>query len=272
MSAAEDKKQFQKRVRLNLKERSIQSGRSSNENQSHRKIVNETVAECVRRNSAVSNASSGSKKNSILLDSLKDEMLIKKHVSLLSAFKKWNHFHNFSNFQCSNTVEIEIVSLELIPHSKLLTESDSKFLYVEYAFLGYQGHLLESNSLKMPRSNEPVYFRFSQKFKINPTENEKQFKMLKSMLLPKSKDQIKFLVVSEPNNEDKDDGECEEVGWVKDLQSASNESFQKCFLLVSLSSSFVMSSQTQRLIPNYWQRKCTPRYIHTTWLHYWKSK
>lgn len=84
-------------------------------------------------------------------------------------------------------------------------------MYVEYSFLGYKGHLLETpQSLFKPKSaNEIMYFRFHKKFELKSDENEKQLKMLKEMLAKNSKKTLRFLIISEPIDE-KD--ECDEVG------------------------------------------------------------
>lgn len=108
-------------------------------------------------------------------------------------------------------VAIEIVSLSLVEDSELLKSDEVKYLYVEYSFLGYKGHLLETQSLPQPtKPDEDLFYRFKQKFEINPEDNEKQLQMLQSMLSKDTKKQIKFFVVSEPiESEDKD---CDEVG------------------------------------------------------------
>lgn len=120
---------------------------------------------------------------------------------------------HFRPFQSPSTIEIEVTSLELVPNSSLLKADEAQFLYVEYSFLGYKGHLLETQSLPQPRkANEAIFYRFNQKFVINPEENEKQFKLLKAMLAKHSKEQLKFFVVREPIVGDENDEECEEAG------------------------------------------------------------
>lgn len=101
----------------------------------------------------------------------------------------------------------------MAPTSNLLSE-DHRFLYVEYSFLGYKGHLLETQSPCPRKINEIVFYRFNQRFEITP-KNDEQLKLLMSMVEKNSKHQIKFLVVSEPINLDGDEeeeGECEEIG------------------------------------------------------------
>lgn len=71
--------------------------------------------------------------------------------------------------------------------------------------------MLETQSLPIPRnSKDVIHYRFNQKFDIKP--DEKQFKLLKSMVKRGSNDQMKFLVISEPIEGNDDDNECEEVG------------------------------------------------------------
>lgn len=111
-------------------------------------------------------------------------------------------------------IDIEIISLELAPNSSLLNNEEARFLYVEYSFLGYKGHLLETQSLLLPRkASESIFYRFRQRFEIRSDENEKQINMLLSMIKKNSKYPIKFFVVSEPISFDEnDDDECEEIG------------------------------------------------------------
>lgn len=54
-----------------------------------------------------------------------------------------------------------------------------------------------------------MYYRFHKKFELKSDENEKQLKLLKAMLEKNTKKQLRFLIVSEPIDEN---DECEEVG------------------------------------------------------------
>lgn len=102
-----------------------------------------------------------------------------------------------------------------MPNSSLLelAAQDPKFLYVEYTFLGYKGHLLETQSLPQPRKeNGIIYFHYNQKFEVEPEENPKHLEMLKSLIAQNSKEQIKFLIVSEPLADNNTEAECEEIG------------------------------------------------------------
>jgi hypothetical protein len=90
-----------------------------------------------------------------------------------------------------------------------------KYLYIEYQFLGYMGHLLETQSLQQPnKPNDPTYYRYSQIFDIKPDSDQKMMKILKSMVEKNSSNPLKFLVVSEPIERDgvKNDEECVELG------------------------------------------------------------
>lgn len=70
---------------------------------------------------------------------------------------------------------------------------------------------MESQSFPLPRkASEPIVYHFTQQFDIKPVEKEKQYKMMKAMVKKDSKEQIKFLIVSEPM--DDDDKDCDEVG------------------------------------------------------------
>lgn len=114
-------------------------------------------------------------------------------------------------FQGINYVSIEIVSLQLIANTNFICDDSIKKLYVEYSFLGYKGHLLETpqSLLKPKKENELMYYRFHKKFELKSDENEKQLKMLKAMLEKNTKKHLRFLIVSEPIDEN---DECEEVG------------------------------------------------------------
>lgn len=54
-----------------------------------------------------------------------------------------------------------------------------------------------------------MYYRFHKKFELKSDENEKQLKLLKAMLEMNTKKHLRFLIVSEPIDEN---DECEEVG------------------------------------------------------------
>lgn len=109
-------------------------------------------------------------------------------------------------------IDIEIINLAFCEDSSLLANEKFKYLYVEYSFMLYKGHLLETQALPKPqKSNESIFYHFNNTFEIRPAEDKKRFKFLKSMLEKNSKSPLKFFIVSEPL-EDQDDGECEEVG------------------------------------------------------------
>lgn len=109
------------------------------------------------------------------------------------------------------SIVIEIISLELAPNSSLLLSEKERFVYVEYSFLGFKGHLMETQSMQLPqKSLDPVFFRFTQRFDINPSDNEDQLEALKSMIESNSLKSIQFMVIEEPI--DNEDSECEEIG------------------------------------------------------------
>lgn len=147
------------------------------------------------RNSTCSSSSSRKSLTTIpkfVLENINDEKLLLKHS-----------LHRIS---------IEIINIVLCENSSLLTNENANFLYIEYSFLNFKGHLLETQSLPKPKkSEESVYYHFQNSFEIRPSEDKKQFKMLKSMLEKNSKLPIKFMIVSEPL-ENEEDEECEEVG------------------------------------------------------------
>lgn len=150
------------------------------------------------RNSECSSCSTGRKSFTkiprFVLENINDEKLLLKH-SL-------------------HRITIEIINLVICENSTLLEDKNAKFLYIEYTFLNYKGHLMETQTLPKPsKAGEAVFYHFDNTFEIRPSEDKKQFKMLKSMLEKNSKVPIKFLIVSEPldNPEEK---ECEEIGYV----------------------------------------------------------
>jgi hypothetical protein len=96
-----------------------------------------------------------------------------------------------------------------------------KKIYVEYTFLGYAGHLLETpQSLQKPKnSRDLLVYNFRNTFDIDTgIETEPNYKasILLGMLVPDSKYLLKFTVISEPFEEDlidnNDTAECMEFG------------------------------------------------------------
>lgn len=157
----------------------------------------ESLAEYMERSSSQTSAGSlssrrksgGSRIPSILLDHIDDEKLLLKYST-----------HN---------IEIEILKLELCENSSLLEDEKSKFLYVEYTFMNYKGYLLETQSLQKPKkAGDATHYKLKRKFDINPADEE--FKVLKTMICKDSNNPVRFLIVSEPLD---DEGQpCEEVG------------------------------------------------------------
>lgn len=149
----------------------------------------------VSRNSTCSSCSSKKSFTSIprfVLENINDEKLLLKHAL--------------------HRIEIEIINLVICEDSSLLTNEDAHFLYIEFTFLDFKGHLMETQSLPKPKkAGESIFYHFENIFELQPAEDKKQFKMLKLMLEKNSKLPIKFMIVSEPlENEEK--GECQEIG------------------------------------------------------------
>lgn len=188
---------------------------------------------------------SGSRKHSLLSNHSQTSSSLKRNISeehetlgdLLKNFHSSRNSENSSVSQKSFTtipkfvlenindknlvlkhsthrIDIEIINLVFCENSSLLTKANANFLYIEYSFLNYKGHLLETQALPRPkRPEEKIFYHFNNSFDIRPSEDKKQFKLLKRMLEENSKFPIKFLIVSEPvENQDQEDGECEEVG------------------------------------------------------------
>lgn len=147
------------------------------------------------RNSTTSSLKSFTDMPNFILENLNDEKQVLKHAS--------------------HKIGIEIINLVMCEDSSLLTDDSANFLFVEYSFLNYKGHLLETQSLPKPKkSGECTYYHFYRSFEVRPSENRRQFKMLKIMLEKNSKHNLKFLIVSEPITIDQEDsGDCEEVGF-----------------------------------------------------------
>lgn len=169
---------------------------------------NESLEEYIRRRSLSQNSSISSHRKSLnnmpqsILENFDDEKIILKHTT--------------------HTIEIEIIKFELSESSSLLENENANFLYIEYSFLNYKGHLLETQSLPKPKkSGVSTVYKLSTKFEINPAEHEEEFDLLKKTIEKKSKNPIKFLIVSEPINAVKDSSnttstlqtECEDVGF-----------------------------------------------------------
>jgi hypothetical protein len=147
------------------------------------------------RNSNCSSCSSRKSFTSIprfVLENINDEKLLLKHSM--------------------HRINIEIVNLVVSENSSLLTNENAQFLYIEYTFLNYKGHLMETQSLPNPRkSGVAIFYHFDNTFELQPAEDKKQFKMLKSMLEKNSKLPLKFMIISEPL-ENQEEGDCEEIG------------------------------------------------------------
>lgn len=213
-----EKKLSNKKVRLSLAEDNVVPPAAIQVDLPDIAREEEKFGDFLKRNSSTQSSTSSifsgprrtSRIPSFLLNTLHDKKLLIQHVIWFWFNSNW--FLSFEAFQSLNMVAIEIVSLSLVEDSELLKSDEVKYLYVEYSFLGYKGHLLETQSLPQPtKPDEDLFYRFKQKFEINPEDNEKQLQMLQSMLSKDTKKQIKFFVVSEPiESEDKD---CDEVGW-----------------------------------------------------------
>lgn len=105
----------------------------------------------------------------------------------------------------------------MVPDSTWLIDDTVENLYVEYTFLDYKGHLLETpqSMVKPERSCDPIFYRFRRKFELRSDKHESQLKILKSMLKNDTNVPLRFLIVNEPIDiygTDENDGDCQEVG------------------------------------------------------------
>lgn len=117
------------------------------------------------------------------------------------------------------SIEIEVISLEATQNLLTSSLNNDELFFVEYSFLGWHGHLLETVGVPAPKKpNETIFYRHAQKFILDSSKHAEQIKILKSMLTnDTSSDPIKFYVVSEEKENDEPSskttgGECREVG------------------------------------------------------------
>lgn len=105
--------------------------------------------------------------------------------------------------------------MKFIENAHELIDPNLTQLYIEYTFLDYKGHLLETpQSLPMPRSADvELAFNFRQSFKINFKTQKRQIALIRDMLKPNTETPIRFLIINEPILEE-ETSECAEVGWV----------------------------------------------------------
>jgi hypothetical protein len=115
-----------------------------------------------------------------------------------------------------------VISLEATQDlPKTCSLNNDELLFVEYSFLGWHGHLLETQGLPAPKQpHETIFYRQAQMFVLDPSKHAEQIKILSSMLSSDAHaDPMKFYVVSEAMEDDKSDmqrwhsrSECREVG------------------------------------------------------------
>jgi Retinitis pigmentosa G-protein regulator interacting C-terminal len=213
----QEKKQLQ---RLCFKLPSFLSPQKKSENSLH-KLHNDgndstTIAEfSKRKNSQTQDANTLPR---CLLENTKDEKLLMRFVSMVAWWKipRLILMTQFHISQGSNVIEIEVNSLEAVSCFK-----KDKLLFVEYSFLDFKGHLLETQSLPAPsKPNDLTIYRHVQKFVLDTSKHAKQIKILSSMLSTNNSNSepIKFYVVSESVDDDTNEDdelnhkECEEVG------------------------------------------------------------
>ncbi len=112
----------------------------------------------------------------------------------------------------SELVTIAISHLSLEPDSHIQFDDQITKLYVEYTFLGVPREETETPySLPKPAPNKQISFNFTKTFHVDFRDHYERRQYLASMLLPTDSDlgRIKFMVVSEPEEEEAD---CDDVG------------------------------------------------------------
>lgn len=122
---------------------------------------------------------------------------------------------HFQTHREHESLTIEIVSLEIYPESEIMMNRSIKFIYMEYTFLGHKGHLLETpQSLPKPLPGIKLMYEFRKSFDFDYKQNFSEIRTLHK-LLHSNFPTIKFLIISEPSQEDlhvNPDLECEEIG------------------------------------------------------------
>uniref|UniRef100_A0A1A8G3P5 RPGRIP1-like n=1 Tax=Nothobranchius korthausae TaxID=1143690 RepID=A0A1A8G3P5_9TELE len=110
-------------------------------------------------------------------------------------------------------VRVQVVSLSLTPESRLVRDDSVVRLFVEYNFLDLPTQETPM-SLPKPPQGRSIYFNYSQVFPVDAERNEARRRLLRAVLLGRKPDmdRIRFMVVSEPPEEEEQEKECEDVG------------------------------------------------------------
>ncbi|KAL0112256.1 hypothetical protein PUN28_011955 [Cardiocondyla obscurior] len=113
-----------------------------------------------------------------------------------------------------NAIVIEIVSMQLFSGSRVMQDDEARLLYVEYSFLGNYGEDMETVSVVKPKtSDKEMVYNYKKKFWIDEVTHPIQRDNLRAMLAETICPDVKFTVLCEPLPEEREDKDCEEVGY-----------------------------------------------------------
>ncbi|XP_067004165.2 X-linked retinitis pigmentosa GTPase regulator-interacting protein 1 [Anabrus simplex] len=125
---------------------------------------------------------------------------------------------NISNNRSSipDSIEIVIHSLTLAHNTAFMRNSDVTQLYIEYSFLGYDGEEMETMSAPL-NSDLHMNFNYRRTFYVDYGMHFKQRTILSNILTSEDKNRrkLRFVVVSEPPEEQDHVKECEEIGYAE---------------------------------------------------------
>uniref|UniRef100_A0A8C4RSH9 RPGRIP1 C-terminal domain-containing protein n=1 Tax=Erpetoichthys calabaricus TaxID=27687 RepID=A0A8C4RSH9_ERPCA len=116
--------------------------------------------------------------------------------------------------QQSERLRVEILSLTIVPESRVALDEEIQQLYVEYRIFGVPLETTETPiSLRKPTQGEEIHYNFTRVIYVDKAENFAVRQYLYTMLEGKdpNKGRLKFTVVSEPVEEEHE--ECQDVGY-----------------------------------------------------------
>ncbi|XP_051778435.1 protein fantom [Erpetoichthys calabaricus] len=114
----------------------------------------------------------------------------------------------------SERLRVEILSLTIVPESRVALDEEIQQLYVEYRIFGVPLETTETPiSLRKPTQGEEIHYNFTRVIYVDKAENFAVRQYLYTMLEGKdpNKGRLKFTVVSEPVEEEHE--ECQDVGY-----------------------------------------------------------
>ncbi|XP_027029023.2 protein fantom isoform X1 [Tachysurus fulvidraco] len=115
--------------------------------------------------------------------------------------------------QPSERIRVEIVSLNLKPDSRVSADSSVVRLFVEYNLLDLPS---EETPLSLPKPlpGHSIYYNYSHVIHVDVENNQARRHMLRAVLEGRNKklENIRFMLVSDPPEEEEQEKECEDVG------------------------------------------------------------